>query len=199
MIILCTILSARRGHTRIYFHLRDHSLFYFVASILFIILLHDTYFYWTHRLMHWKRIFRYVHRVHHLSHNPTPLAAFAFHPLEAVIEAGIMPLVAWVIPAHPLALAISGLYMILMNVMGHLGYELFPKSFVRNKWLNWQNTSTHHNMHHHYSKHNYGLYFNWWDRLMGTNHPRYREEFRGREGSHPSFTEERKLFTEKVD
>src|SRR4029077_10168023 len=100
--------------------------------------------------------------------------------------------------AHPLALAISGLYMILMNVMGHLGYELFPKSFVRNKWLNWQNTYTHHNMPHHYSKHNYGLYFNWWDRLMGTNHPRYREEFRGREGSNPSFTEERKLFTEKV-
>jgi len=32
-------------------------------------------------------------------------------------------------------------------------------------------------MHHRYTKCNYGLYFNFWDRLMGTNHKQYHEMF----------------------
>ena len=55
-----------------------------------MILLHDTYFYWAHRAMHHPKIYRHVHLVHHLSQNPSPWAAFAFHPFEAVIEAGIV-------------------------------------------------------------------------------------------------------------
>jgi Delta7-sterol 5-desaturase len=39
------------------------------------------------------------------------------------------------------------------------------------------NTATHHNMHHQLLKHNFGLYFNFWDRLMGTNHPEYEQRF----------------------
>jgi Delta7-sterol 5-desaturase len=32
----------------------------------------------------------------------------------------------------------------------------------------------HHEMHHAYGRHNYGLYFVWWDRWCGTEHPQYR-------------------------
>jgi sterol desaturase/sphingolipid hydroxylase (fatty acid hydroxylase superfamily) len=32
-------------------------------------------------------------------------------------------------------------------------------------------------MHHRYVHYNYGLYFNFWDRVMGTNHPRYEQEY----------------------
>jgi sterol desaturase/sphingolipid hydroxylase (fatty acid hydroxylase superfamily) len=32
-------------------------------------------------------------------------------------------------------------------------------------------------MHHRLVKCNYGLYFNIWDRLMGTNHPDYEKSF----------------------
>jgi sterol desaturase/sphingolipid hydroxylase (fatty acid hydroxylase superfamily) len=32
-------------------------------------------------------------------------------------------------------------------------------------------------MHHKYVNSNFGLYFNIWDRVMGTNHERYHEEF----------------------
>ncbi len=31
-------------------------------------------------------------------------------------------------------------------------------------------------MHHAWGHSNYGLYFTWWDRLCGTEHPRYRDE-----------------------
>ena len=39
------------------------------------------------------------------------------------------------------------------------------------------NTTTNHAMHHEKMRGNYGLYFNVWDRLMGTNHAEYEERF----------------------
>jgi lathosterol oxidase len=62
-----------------------------------------------------------------------------------------------------------------MNVFGHMGYEFFPKGFASHKILKWHNTATNHNMHHRFVKCNYGLYFNIWDRMMKTNHPKYEE------------------------
>lgn len=177
VVIWAVLFSPLRRYTRLYYDIHLHSRLYVAASVLIAIFIHDTYFYWTHRLMHWKKIFPYVHHIHHRSHNPTPLAAFSFHPLEALVEVGVLPVIVCTIPIHRRAVAIFGLYMILMNVIGHLGYELYGAGFMQKKWLRWLNTSTHHNMHHHYGKHNYGLYFNIWDTLMKTNHRRYREEF----------------------
>lgn len=44
--------------------------------------------------------------------------------------------------------------------------------------LTLNNTPTNHVMHHERMRGNYGLYFNIWDRLMGTNHPEYEARFR---------------------
>lgn len=170
-------IARMNGYTLIYSNYHAYPKGYFMCSILLAILIHDTYFYWTHRLMHYKNIFKYVHRIHHLSHNPTPLAAFSFHPVEAIIEAGILPLIAFVLPMHLGAILIYLLYMIIMNVMGHCGFEFFPKWFVKIPPFKWYNTSVHHNMHHHYAKGNYGLYFNIWDRIMKTNHLEYEKTF----------------------
>jgi sterol desaturase/sphingolipid hydroxylase (fatty acid hydroxylase superfamily) len=56
-------------------------------------------------------------------------------------------------------------------------------------------------MHHHYSKGNYGLYFNFWDRLMGTNHPNYEKEFlkvaKRAKDQKLLLTEDKQPFTEK--
>jgi len=167
----------RHGYTKIYTHFSDHSTAYFVFSVIAFILVHDTYFYWGHRFMHWKKIYPYVHKIHHLSTNPTPWAAFAFHPLEALIEVGILPVMVFLIPLHPLAIVIWLLYQFGMNVLGHLGFELYPSGFVSNPISRWHNTSTHHNMHHKYVTCNYGLYYNIWDRIMNTNHERYEQVF----------------------
>ncbi|MFN8276681.1 MAG: sterol desaturase family protein [Chitinophagales bacterium] len=167
----------QHGWTKIYTRFADHSMAYFVLSVVAFIFLHDTYFYWMHRLMHWDKVYKYVHRTHHLSTNPTPWAAFAFHPLEAFVEVGILLIMVFLMPLHPLAILAWILYMTLLNVMGHLGFELFPKGFTIHPIFGWHNTSVHHNMHHRLVKCNYGLYFNIWDRLMGTNHKHYHEEF----------------------
>ncbi len=172
-----TAWMSKQGWTLLYTDLTEYGCTWFWVSVPLMLVLHDTWFYWTHRFMHWKVIFPYVHKVHHLSTNPSPWASFSFHPAEAVIEAGIIPLVAVVIPAHPIAILIFLFLMTIMNVMGHLGYELFPKKFVRHGLFKWSNTSTHHNMHHRLVKCNFGLYYNFWDRIMGTNHADYEKHF----------------------
>ena len=74
------------GLTRIYYDVARHGWGYFVASIAAIAVVHDSYYYWAHRLMHHRAVYRRVHAVHHQFTNPTPFAAYAFHPLHGVLS-----------------------------------------------------------------------------------------------------------------
>lgn len=167
------VANQRLGWFQIYRDIDQKGWLWFGLSIPIAVLIHDFYFYWTHRFMHLPGVFERIHKVHHLSTNPSPLSAFAFHPIEAVIEAGAVLTIALLIPIHPIALALTMLYSILTNVMGHMGYELLPRGFATNPWLNWINTATSHNQHHRTFTSNYGLYTLVWDRLFGTLHARY--------------------------
>jgi sterol desaturase/sphingolipid hydroxylase (fatty acid hydroxylase superfamily) len=163
--------------TKIYRRFAEHSVLYYIATTAILILFHDTYFYWVHRLMHHPLFYERVHKVHHLSKDPTPWAAFAFHPFEALLEIGFVPIIIFTLPLHFSSLLILSVWQILFNVMGHLGYETFPRNTPNNFLLKWLNTSTNHNMHHKYVRCNYGLYFSFWDKLMNTNHAKYYELF----------------------
>ncbi|MBC5774261.1 sterol desaturase family protein [Pontibacter sp. KCTC 32443] len=160
-------------HTQIYTDVAEYGWGYWGLSILLALLLHDTYFYWTHRLMHHPRLFKLFHLTHHRSVNPSPWASFAFSPLEAVVEASVLFVIVFLIPIHGSAILMFLLLMTIYNVYGHLGYEIYPKWLV-NSWVGkWLNTSTNHNMHHKYFKGNYGLYLRVWDELLHTTHPEY--------------------------
>lgn len=173
-LLLFAILS---GWTQMYFRIERYGWWWYGASIVLMIFMHDTYFYWTHRLLHHPRLFKHMHRVHHLSTSPSPWAAYSFSWSEAFVQAGISPLITFTIPNHPSAFAIFMLWQIGFNVMGHCGYEVFPRWFLRSGLGRFFNTLTHHVMHHESYSSNYGLYFNFWDRLMGTNHRHYAERF----------------------
>ena len=164
-------------YTFIYKDIHAYSLTYFFFSVALTLVIHDTYFYGTHRLMHHPGVYKYFHKVHHLSTNPSPWAAMAFHPLEAVVEFGVIAIIPFLYPIHPLAIALFLLIMMAYNVYGHLGFELYPKGFSQRSVGKWINTSVNHNQHHQYFKGNYGLYFLWWDRWMGTLREDYNEEF----------------------
>jgi sterol desaturase/sphingolipid hydroxylase (fatty acid hydroxylase superfamily) len=151
--------------------------FWFWLSIPVALLVHDFYFYWAHRFMHLPGVFERVHKVHHLSTNPSPLAAFAFHPLEAVVEAMGFVLILVVVPMHPLAFLIVSTLMIVINVIGHLGYEIYPKALLSLPGGKFANTATSHNQHHRTFNYNYGLYTLMWDRLFGTLHRRYEDTY----------------------
>ncbi len=172
-----TIAASRAGYTQMYWKISDYGQGWFLASVACAIVVHDTYFYWTHRLMHHRRLFAVFHRVHHLSTNPSPWAAYSFAPAEAVVEAGIFPVVALVMPIHPAAFGLVMLWQIVFNVAGHTGFEFHPRWLMKTPLRFLLNTPTNHVMHHEKMRGNYGLYFNVWDRLMGTNHPEYESRF----------------------
>ena len=64
------------------------------------------------------------------------------------------------------------------NLAWAVAQRCVPRRRCWNRWTGWWNTTTHHDLHHSSGNTNFGLYFTWWDRWMGTEHPRYREEFR---------------------
>jgi lathosterol oxidase len=168
-----TITLARMGYTRIYWSVAERGSGWFALSILLAVLLHDTYFYWSHRWMHHPKLFHWVHKVHHQSNNPTPWASYSFSFWEAMAQAAIFPLTAFLIPIHPLAFGIFMGWQIFNNVLGHTGFEFYPRWMMKG-WLRYLlNTPTNHIMHHEKPNGNYGIYFNIWDRIMGTNHPDY--------------------------
>lgn len=171
------IFAEHSGWTQTYRNVDDYGWVWFVASIGLMIVLHDTYFYWTHRLMHHPLLYRRVHHAHHLSTSPTPWSAYAFSPLEALLQSGIGPVAVVAIPTHPIAFSIFMFWQIAFNVLGHCGYEIYPQWFLRTPLGIFFNTPTHHCLHHEKFTANFSLYFNVWDRLMGTNHRDYQMRF----------------------
>lgn len=152
----------------LYFRPEDHPVWWFWLSIPLMFMLHDTLFYWLHRLMHLPLLFGTMHRVHHRSVHPTAFAAYSFHPTEALAEALIVSLIIFIIPVHPLAFLIFQTLSTVYNIYGHCGREFYPEG-MSSHWLGrWINTSTAHAIHHLKGRMNYGLYFMFWDRLMHT-------------------------------
>ena len=165
------------GYTSIYNRIEDFGMGYFIFSIFLFLLIHDFYFFVTHRMMHHKKFYPIVHRVHHLSLNPTPWAAFSFHPVEAFIQIAWIPVVILFFPVHHFTIMIWALYMMLFNVIGHLGYEFFPRWYMNSILGRYYFSSTFHNMHHSKNNCNYGLYFIIWDRVFNTIHPEYKNQY----------------------
>ncbi len=158
-----------RGWTLIYQGWSDYPLWYLPLSVLLYLFAHDTWFYWTHRLMHRPRPFRIAHAVHHASRPPTAWAAMSFHPIEALTGAVVIPALAFLIPIHFAMLGLVLATMTIMGVTNHMGWEMFPRSLVHSRLGYWLITASHHQRHHENYLCNYGLYFRFWDHLCGTD------------------------------
>lgn len=163
--------------TKVYSSLSDYSLWWIPLSLIFALILHDTYFYWLHRVMHHPKLFLKIHKVHHESINPSPWTSYSFHLYEGILESLVAPVILLLVPMHPVSLFLFALSSFAINVYGHLGYEIMPKWFRHSLLFEFINTSTHHNYHHLKFNGNYGLYFRFWDRIMKTEHPNYVEEY----------------------
>lgn len=168
-----------KDYSLIYYDTAKYGgILYLIFSFFLVFLIHDTYFYFFHRLMHTKLLMSKVHKLHHHSTDPTPFTGYAFHPWETVIEFAFLPLIIFVIPLHPIVFLTWQFGGILLFTMyAHLGYEVMPKWWVTNPITKYFNTPTHHNMHHNKFNYNYGLYFNFWDRIFKTQHPQYDQVF----------------------
>ena len=158
-----------QGKTAIYLQWDQYPIWYIPFSVFIYLFLHDTYFYWTHRAMHFKKVFSLVHRVHHESRPPTSFAAFSFHPLESIISAWFVPFLLLFIPIHVVVLTILLIAITLCAILNHSGYEILPKKLLKGVIGKWFITAAHHDLHHKFYECNYGLYFRFWDKVCGTD------------------------------
>ncbi len=142
-----------------------------IGMTALIIIAHDAYFYWTHRLLHLPWFFRHFHSIHHTSHTPTPFTGTSMSFAESIMQASFFTVFAVLfpatLPAFPYALAI----MMIVSVWGHCGMELLPTGFPSTWVGRIINSATLHDAHHKGAVgKNFGLYFQVWDRLMGTHY-----------------------------
>ena len=177
---ISTVLMKEAGWVEINLETFTWSLLALQFAVMTIA--HDAYFYWMHRALHVKSLFRLTHLHHHKSRTPTPWAAYSFTSFEAVTEAAFVPLFLLStsllgFPFFGFAVFLFLAHMIFRNVIGHAGVEFMPAGWTNTKWLDWMTTTTHHDLHHSSGNHNFGLYFTWWDRWMNTEHPQYKARF----------------------
>jgi len=155
-----------------------------VLSFLLSMLAYDTWFYWMHRLLHSKPLYRRIHRWHHLS---LPSVAWSNNSdtlLDNLFLQSYWLAAHLIVPIAPAVLLVHKLYDHVSGIIGHSGVEhgggiTFPPSPM--------NSVTHHDQHHRYFNCNYSPHFTIWDRLMGTLHPSHdaevKENLRRRQGA----------------
>jgi Delta7-sterol 5-desaturase len=169
------------GMTRLYSQAHQYGLWYLGVSYGTVLVLQDTYFYFTHRLFHHPALFPWLHQGHHRSRYPTPWTSFAFDPLEAVVQSLFLVSIVFVIPLHFITLIAVLTTMTVWAVLNHLEIDRLPLSFPHH-WLGrWFIGPAHHSIHHlKYTVH-YGLYFTFWDTLLGTDDPSYEKKISDRQ------------------
>ena len=164
------IEAFKAGHTAIYTDIASPAgWLYLPISILIYLMIHDTYFYWTHRAMHLPALFKPTHLTHHRSRQPTAWAAFSFHPWEAIVSVWLLPTCTFFIPIHAGAIFFMLIFITVWSVVNHAGWEIFPRFLTDGIFGKIFICASHHNVHHTDYNANYGLYFRFWDQLMGTD------------------------------
>jgi sterol desaturase/sphingolipid hydroxylase (fatty acid hydroxylase superfamily) len=145
------------------------------VSFVVSMVLFDTWFYWFHRLIHWKPLYRRVHRWHHLCVTPTVWSNNSDTFLDNCFLQSYWLFVHLLIPIAPMVLFAHKIYDQISGVVGHSGFEhggrlCQPPSPIIG--------TTNHDQHHRYFLYNYATHFTFWDRLMGTLHPDHDAELR---------------------
>ena len=151
------------------------SIWSVTLSFLLSMVAYDTWFYWMHRLLHTKRLYRSIHRWHHLS---LPSVAWSNNSdtlLDNLFLQSYWLVAHLILPISPLVLLAHKLYDHVSGIIGHSGVEhgggiCWPPSPL--------NSVTHHDQHHRFFNCNYSSHFTIWDRLMGTLHQNHDAELR---------------------
>lgn len=171
------IMAWQYGYTKIYTTTSDYPVWYLLVSFILAALVHETYYYWLHRILHHPKLFRWIHKTHHDSVTTSVWTSFSFHPLESLLQAVVIPIIVIIIPMHIYVLLAFLAFMTISAIINHAGVEIFPSESHKH-WLGkYFIGATHHDQHHRKYLFNYGLYFTIWDKWMGTESLDYSEKF----------------------
>lgn len=148
------------------------SWLYWPLSLGISIVLYDAWFYWIHRLLHWRPMYRF-HALHHRSVAPTVWTNHHETFTEAFLNQAYYLVIPFILPIPWQMLVVQKLYDQASGMLGHAGFEHFASPAGRAPFP--FASTVFHDQHHAHFRYNYGHTFSWWDRLMGTVHPTYDE------------------------
>ena len=137
---------------------------YFALLLFVLVAWNPAYFYVTHRLTHWKPLYRSAHYVHHKNVNVGPWSGLSMHPIEHIIYfSGV--LIFWIVPSHPIHALFVLQFAALSPANGHAGFDQLVvkgKATLPGDFF--------HYLHHRYFECNYGEPMAPFDRWFGTFH-----------------------------
>lgn len=137
----------------------------FPIEIILLFLWNELHFYIIHRLLHTKWLYRKVHVIHHRSIPPTPFSTYSFHYLEALMLGSVMIMAMLMYSFSFLALVLLPIMSILLNVMGHFNYDIFPNKSLEHIL----SFSRRHSLHHSDVNGNFGFLLPHFDQLLKTH------------------------------
>lgn len=106
--------------------------FLFILLLLVVPLIQEAHFYLVHRfVLHHRRLYKALHRLHHSNVNPGPWSGLAMHPLEHVLYFSSV-LVHLVIPSHPIHILFHIMISALAPAAAHAGIQ---KIVLAGRWL----------------------------------------------------------------
>ena len=105
-------------HQDISFPRSSPVIFWFIGILFW----REFHFYWVHRLIHIKPLYKHVHYLHHKNVNPNPWSGMAMHPVETILYLSVC-LIHWVIPSHPIHFMFTLIHAGLAPAGGHDGFE----------------------------------------------------------------------------
>lgn len=138
---------------------------WFAVLVLIMPVIHSTHFYFSHRLLHWRPLYKSVHRIHHHNIEVGPWSGLAMHPLELAIYFSTV-CVQWLLALHPVNALFQLQFAIFNAAMSHTGYE----KLLLSKDVGVESNSYFHYLHHKYFECNYGGTIAPMDQLFGTFH-----------------------------
>jgi len=129
---------------------RTHPV-YCVLLMIAIIFLRLFHFYWTHRLIHWKPLYKASHYLHHKNINIGPWSGLSMHPIEHVLYfSGV--LLHWIIPSHPLHAIFHLMHAGVSPALAHAGFH----KLVSKKERGLMSDNYFHYLHHRFFTVNFG-------------------------------------------
>lgn len=141
-----------------YYEQNNYGIFEFLMNLFVYLFVFDTWFYWTHRLLHVTWFWNQIHYVHHQFSEPSAFAQDAVHWFEGLLQGPLgHMLTTLVYPMHPIAVNAFGFLTSIYALLAHDGRILDINDHMK---------------HHHYKSCNYGLYWGFWDYICGTRYSR---------------------------
>lgn len=125
---------------------------YFVLLFCTIPIIRDAHFYFVHRLLHHRFLYKSVHALHHKNVDIGPWSGMSMHPVEHVLYfSGV--LLHWILLSHPLHAIFHVQQTGLAPALGHVGFhKLLTKG--ENEYSIGERYF--HHLHHRYFECNYG-------------------------------------------